>query len=137
MKVLILFFAVAMAQASFANAADYVCSEFENKNQTALVAGRQFQLIVDQNFGMNANFDYPIRISSAYLGTCDGVGTENTHPMAEGYAGMTSVGGANCAADGFDVFMSAGIAPGNRPGLIQVDVGSDEVSYSCSKVRYK
>ena len=134
MKKIILVMSLFFAFSSFARPASYVCTIAENPSKAALVAGEYFKLSVEDSFGINANFQYSFHIESSYLGTCEGSGKENTHPLAEGYAGMASMGGANCAADGFDIFVSSGITNGKQPSLIQVDVESEAVYYSCTKI---
>lgn len=134
MKKVILMTSFFLANSSFAKATSYVCTALENPSKSALVAGEYFKMSVDENFGINANFHYPIIVESSYLGICEGNGEENTNPLAKGYAGMMSIGGAKCAADGFEIFASAGITSAKRSGLIQVDVGSEAVSYGCLKI---
>lgn len=115
---------------SLAKATSYVCTVDSNPSRTALVAGEYFKMSTDDNFGINVNYSYPVKIESSYLGTCDGIGSENNHPLAEGYNGTISIGGSKCAADGFDIFVSPGIG-----SLIQVDTGDEAVFYSCVKIK--
>ena len=132
MKKIVLLSALLIANSSFAKTASYVCTVVKNTSKTALVAGEYFKMTTDDNFGINANFQYPVQVESPYLDLCKGTGTANTHPLAQGYAGMVSIGGSECAADGFDIFISAGVV-----GVIQVEVESEEVSYSCIKIKNK
>ena len=134
MKKIILITSLFFACSGYANSASYVCTVTANPSRSALVAGEYFKMSVDDNFGINANFKYPVQVESSYLGTCDGDGKENRHPLAEGYAGAASIGGAKCAADGFDIFVSAGITNGKQSSLIQVNVGSEAVDYTCTKL---
>ena len=134
MKKVILVTALFFSCSSFATITSYVCTVTENPSNTALVAGKSFVMSVDGNFGINANFTYPVQIESSYLGRCSGSGSENNHPLAEGFAGTATLGGSQCAADGFDIFVSAGITNENKHGLIQVDAGSESVFYSCTQI---
>lgn len=114
---------------SFAKPSSYVCAVSANPSKTALVAGEYFKVSTDDNFGINVNYKYPVQIESSYLGNCEGIGSQNTNPLAEGYNGAVSIGGPQCVADGFDVFVSSGIG-----SLIQVNTGDEAVSYNCIKI---
>lgn len=129
MKKIVLITTMLFASVSFAQPVAYVCTVISNPSKTALVAGDHFKMLVDDSFGINTNYNYPIRLESAYLGICEGNGSENNNPLAEGWTGSASVSGTKCAADGFEVFTSAGIIR-----LIQINEGSEAVFYSCKKI---
>lgn len=129
MKKIILILSCLFTSISFAKPSSYVCAVSANPSKTALVAGEHFKMSTDDNFGINANYKYQVQIESSYLGNCEGTGSQNVNPLAEGYNGAVSIGGAECAADGFDIFVSSGVG-----SLIQINTGDEAVSYNCLKI---
>lgn len=128
MKKFISFLILSFSVTSFAGISTLTCSVISNPNKAALVAGEKFEITIDSDFGYNGNFEYKVTAHSAYLGTCEGMGTENMNPLAEGFAGSVSVTGSHCAADGFDIFMSPSLS-----GIVQVGSEEESIFYSCLK----
>lgn len=126
--IIVSFLILAVSASSFAGTSTFECSMDSNPNRAALVAGEKFQITTNSDFGYNAYYQHNVVVQSEYLGTCDGVGTENMNPIAEGFSGAASVTGSECAADGFDIYMSPGLR-----GIIQVGSGEEAVFYNCSE----
>lgn len=119
---------LAFSASSFASTGTLECSLVSNPNRTALIAGENFQITTDSDFGYNSYYQHNVVVKSEYLGTCEGVGAENLNPLAEGFSGVASVAGTKCAADGFDIYMSPGFE-----GVVQVGSEEEAIYYSCSK----
>lgn len=106
------------------------CTLEKRSSNTALVAGEEFKISIDGDFGVNANFNYGIKMSSDYLGICMGRGTENNNPLAEGWNGTAIVTGPACAADGFDIYLnSCGLG---KSCFVQVNASPEDVLYKCN-----
>jgi len=128
MKAVMLLLISVFSASSFASSSTFKCSLESNPHHTALVAGESFEISTDDGFGYNGFFQNKVVIKSEYLCLCEGIGAENMNPLAEGPAGVATVTGSQCAADGFDVYLSSGVS-----GIVQVGTEAESIYYSCSK----
>ncbi|MBC7419551.1 MAG: hypothetical protein H7328_02375 [Bdellovibrio sp.] len=128
MKTIVSLLILAISASSFASTSTFECFLVSNPKGTALVAGTKFQIKTDSNFGINGYYQHKVVVQSKYLGTCEGLGSENLNPLAEGFLGVAIVAGAKCAAEEFDIYMSP-----EFDGAVQVGSEDEAVFYNCLK----